>query len=431
MKKYSIKYILSLFILQLFWACSPDEYSVIDNENPTVDIVAKAEMILNHTLLIADGKAEIDIRPLLYTTEGFKIIDSRIKEEWLEYTTADGMKLTRHFSTDDAELIGKTLTVKLKIKGKDIKSSKAVSFKVIAPTPNYEELVVPVVFHIIQTTKDLESLGGVFPKERIDILINKLNAVFSGSVSQNPVGVNNRVTFKLAEYNPVGAQIAEKGINRLVVKEIPYDGTLGYSPFFEQNKLVWPADKYLNIWLVSSIDETNGPNFERMVYPRFVPGFVKSTVAQSSYLQGIALIPGDDLESMPTDNKGFVFKLQSLNYSSLADMDYSSENDVLCGLGTYFGLLTTSAYSPHIPAIDYCDDTMKYYKYDENFNSTGNDGESYKSANGCYFLSENIMDDKAGLHRSITQGQCQRIRWVLENCPTRAYWKSQFAFTGK
>ena len=55
----------------------------------------------------------------------------------------------------------------------------------------------------------------------------------------------------------------------------------------------------------------------------------------------------------------------------------------------------------------------------------------YKQAQGCYFRSENIMDDPTGLHISVSKNQCERIRWLLENCPERAAWKNDFAFTGK
>ena len=48
-----------------------------------------------------------------------------------------------------------------------------------------------------------------------------------------------------------------------------------------------------------------------------------------------------------------------------------------------------------------------------------------------FFLSENIMDDPSGVHRSVSLQQALRMHWVLQHCPERAMWKSDYAFTGK
>ncbi|MFR7809988.1 MAG: hypothetical protein ACLU4N_12320 [Butyricimonas faecihominis] len=94
----------------------------------------------------------------------------------------------------------------------------------------------------------------------------------------------------------------------------------------------------------------------------------------------------------------------------------------------YLGLLPTWKESGGIPE-DYCADTQKYF---------GNDAEGYKKnttayklVKDCFFLAENIMDDPLGTHRSVSLQQSQRIRWILNNCPERSAWKSNFAFTGK
>ena len=106
----------------------------------------------------------------------------------------------------------------------------------------------------------------------------------------------------------------------------------------------------------------------------------------------------------------------------------TKENELVNAFGYYLGLLPTWKERGGIPE-DYCTDTQKYF---------GNDAEGYKKnttayklVKDCFFLAENIMDDPLGTHRSISLQQSQRIRWILNNCPERSAWKSNFAFTGK
>ena len=105
----------------------------------------------------------------------------------------------------------------------------------------------------------------------------------------------------------------------------------------------------------------------------------------------------------------------------------TEENELTNCLGYYLGLLPTwSANANSIPD-DFCSDTHSYY---------GNTGQGINTSNekrvGDYlFLSENIMDDPSGVHRSVTLQQALRMHWVLQHCPERAMWKSDYAFTGK
>lgn len=78
---------------------------------------------------------------------------------------------------------------------------------------------------------------------------------------------------------------------------------------------------------------------------------------------------------------------------------------------------------------DHCQDTQPYYLGAPD--SYKGNKTMFKAVESCFFLAENIMDDQSGVHRSVSAEQAKRMRWVLENCPERSAWKSDFAFTGK
>lgn len=129
----------------------------------------------------------------------------------------------------------------------------------------------------------------------------------------------------------------------------------------------------------------------------------------------------------PVPNEvGILYKLQSI-FKMTRAFGEESENELVNCIGYYFGLLPTWGISDDGIPDDYCSDTHAYYG-DEN---TGYNISVNKTVDDYYFLSENIMDDPTGVHRSITLQQAQRIHWVLNNCPERSAWKSDFAFTGK
>ena len=402
-------------------SCSPDDYTYKDNTIVDLSTITRLEIKPNQLMVLADGHAQLDLRPYLYTEEGHLVPDDRVKEEWLEYVSDEGVEINRRFSTTDASLVGKTLNVQAKLKGSSVTSDK-VSFTVAAPLEaQYEkEIVIPVVMHIIQTTEEVEELYSKFDEDRLHQIVERMNNIFSGSVSHNPVGVNTHIRFQLAEYNPYGKRMIEKGINRLVVKEI--DGNNKFEDFLIAQHLVWPASKYMNIWLMSD-RKKNVPNFGFELSENCVPHFVNEGVAEEEILEGLELTKDADLENLLPIQAGIIYKLQELDeWNRSFGLDVT--NDLIYYVGRFLGLSSTCSYVEETG--DYCDDTIDYKETDESANNTW-----YKTMSGCYFLSENIMDDPTGVHNSVSKDQCKRMRWVLENCPERSFWKSDFAFKGR
>ncbi len=426
--------------LQSIWSCSPEDITYYNNEEVDIATIARVILEPNQRRLIADGHAQLDLRPVMFDQKGIRIPDTRVKEEWLEYTSDEDISLSRHFSTTETSLIGKTVTIRVKIKGTDIESSPD-SCRIIAPLEEKytSDIIIPVIFHILQTKEDIESYGGPYSDEKITLHLSKLNNLFAGTTSVNPVGVNTHIRFEMARYTPEGQKMLTPGIERLTIQELNAADTInGFADFLTARHLLWPPERYMNIWLIS--DRKNKVNdFANTISADCYPHYVYPGTPADNRPEGIAwqeISPGT---TFGPQNAGVIYKLQELDVVSreFSDKSYlaSVNNELAYYIGCYLGLFTTCTFSTGTPGIDvelkpdYCDDTMNYWGTDfmnRTFNTSW-----YKQAQGCYFRSENIMDDPTGLHISVSKNQCERIRWVLENCPERAAWKNDFAFTGK
>ncbi|MEG2340993.1 MAG: hypothetical protein RSB69_09635 [Odoribacter sp.] len=427
MNKNILKFASLVVGVQLAMGCSPDDYTYHDNNVVDVSTIDSIVLTPNHRMLVADGSAQLDLRPVLYTKEKNQIPDYRVKEEWLEYTSTSGMAITRYFSTSDASLIGKTLTIQVKMKGTDL-VSEPVSFQIIAPLDSKytSEIKIPVIFHIIQTTEDVEKFGGAYEQDRVALLLTKLNNMLSGAASVNPVGVNTHIRLEFAKYNQYGKKLTEPGIDRLTVREI--DIANGYADLLEGNNMIWPVNSFMNIWLISD-RKKEVEDFANTISENCMPHYVYAGTSAENRPEGI------DWMEEPSDNvfqlneSGIIYKLQEVDEM---DRSFTTEgapanNELGYYVGRYLGLLPTCSYAEE-PVTDYCDDTWDYFPdpLAINFNQAW-----YKRVENCYFRAENIMDDPRGTHNSVSKSQCERMRWILENCPERAAWKSDFAFVGK
>ena len=434
MKKNISRFIAILLGLQLGTACTPEDYTYTNNEIVDPTTIDSVALIPNQHMLIADGYAQLDLRPVLFNKQRFRIPDSRIQEEWLEYITPSGQPISRHFSTSEASLIGQTITTQVRVKGTDI-ISQPVSFQIVAPLEEkyMTPITIPVIFHVIQTTEDIESYGGPYSQEKIELLLQKLNHLFEGSASVNPVGVNTHIHFKMAEYDPDGQKMINPGLNRATITTLDAGNIENnFENFLVDHHLIWPADKYMNIWLIS--DRKNlVADFANQVSTSCRPQYVYPGTSVQERPKGIdwqELPAGITLTAHET---GIIYKLQELDVITRSFTNNSGSasacNELAYYVGGYLGLLPTCTFDKQETGTDYCEDTIDYWGKDAG--STIRNNTWYKEEENYYFRSENIMDDPTGLHTSISKNQCERIRWVLENCPERAAWKSNFAFTGQ
>lgn len=439
MKNIILKYTLFLATILVLGACKDDTitYADVDIIDPvTIDSIG---LMANHTMLVADGYAQIDLRPFAYNKKRNEkrtaISDLRLQESFFEYTTnIPGLKLNRKFSTKDADLIGKEITVKVIVKATGLES-EVFKFTVIKPSEITETITIPIVFHIAQTTEDIASYGGSYSKDRIDQVIERLNNAFSGIVSRNPNGANTKIVFKAATFGKDGYRLNEAGINRVVTKEITADKNEedefdihSYDNYIVSNNMMWSPERYLNVWLISDKGDKMAP-FGMKFSEKFIPHY--RNPGATGEPEGLNLVDYD-IENDPTDIPfvgGVIYRLQSINTiaRSIGDFKKQSDNDLIHYIGRYLGLLPT--YSIVEEADDYCEDTQSYLISVKNDNTIN--ASSQKTTESFIFDAENIMDDPASAHRSVTHGQYKRILWVLNNCPERSAWKSNFAFTGK
>lgn len=427
-----MKKILSVLIAGFiggFTACTPDRYDYKEMEPFDMGQAKELSIKLNHYQLLADGKAQIEFIPKIYSMEDNSVPFDRIDHSKIEYYSVDGMELAQEFSTSDRNLIGKEIRAYAKIKGQEIYSD-TLSFTVVDPSAvqAYTEITVPVIFHVFRNSEAMSEYGGDIAAERIWAIVDKLNNTFSGSVSRNATGVDTKVRFKAALYDPYGRKLPEAGINRIYT-DAKIKEASQYTDLIHSQKALWSCEKYLNVWLVADAEGDQDAAFYHQLSMQCHPRYVVAGANLANQPQGLEL---NDLPVNWTPQPkevGIFYRLRTILHTERY-YGKDEENELVNVVGTYFGLLPTWNDKYDDRAEDYCSDTHYYQAKYEKRGISINIG-AYKNVDPYYFLAENIMDDQLGVHRSVSLQQSQRVRWVLNNCPERWCWKSDYAFTGR
>lgn len=429
--KSIIRNISFAVVALLVTACSPDAEVFHDNSKVDPAIVDAVTIMPNQKRLIADGNAQIELQPTVYTKSGTKVPDSRVDDDWIEYISdTPGVVAGRVISVTDASLVGKTVTVKARVKTTG-KESDPVSFSIIASKKNEfaNELAIPVVFHILQTKDDIDNYGGEFKLERVEMQLKRLNNMFSGAVSHNPVGVNTNIKFEMAQYDQYGNRLVEPGIDRKTIADGAFSKKDGsdMDSLITAERLLWSPDNYLNVWLVSDRKGVVS-DFANDVTAKCAPCYVKA--GATDIPKGLKLQEYAD-QTLKPSQAGIIYKLSELDVAERSFFVSNNNkkqgyNELGYYIGLFYGLLPTCNYSNTKAGTDYCDDTIDYAA-----TSTGGNEDWYKTMDGCYFRAENIMDDPRGVHCSVSQDQTIRMRWIMNNCVGRMQWKSTQALSGK
>ena len=430
-KKSIIRNISLVSVALLATACSPDEEIFHDNSKVDPAIVDAVTIMPNQKRLIADGNAQIELQPTVFTKSGTQVPDTRVDDDWIEYTSdTPGVVAGRVISIADASLVGKTVTVKARVKTTG-KESDPVSFSVIASKKDQfaNELVIPVVFHILQTKDDIDNYGGEFKLERIEMQLKRLNNMFSGAVSHNAVGVNTNIRFEMAQYDQYGNRLVEPGVDRKTIADGAFSKKDGsdIDSLITAERLLWSADDYLNVWLVSDRKGVVS-DFANDVTAKCAPCYVKAATADAPKGLKLQEYAG---QALKPSQAGIIYKLSELDVAERSFFVSNNNkkqgyNELGYYIGLFYGLLPTCNYSNTKAGTDYCDDTIDYAA-----TSTGGNKDWCKTMDGCYFRAENIMDDPRGVHCSVSQDQTIRMRWTMNNCVGRMQWKSTFALSGK
>ncbi|WP_099290080.1 hypothetical protein [Butyricimonas sp. Marseille-P3923] len=428
MKTKNLLYLL--LSLGIFIGCTPEEGEVLDFSNVEIE---KVELGADAEQLIADGVATLTLDPKLYQVaegkDGEKVYGripvDRISEDMVKYFMEDGTELEgpEYRTTDMSK--GK---VSFYITANGMKSDLfTVTLRKPFAEDVYETITYPVVFHVAQTTESVTG-GAKLDASLIYEFFNTMMKTFERKVAFGPNSVDTRIRFQLAEYTPDGTKMQEKGINRWSAAK---EGTDWY--YFSQNvegeikgyqakKLLWDYKKYLNIWIVEDLGTS-------VAAP---PAYILNG---TEFLEGIPSMQEkteEEFEAMEKDD----WRLSDIGM--MFDIAQFSTGDglrwgQLGQVGMFFGLLPTEFTGVEGITSDYCEDTVPYDIYREEwYDDKGNDVNNRLkiTENGLLFYSTNIMDFYS-FRTDITMDQMKRIRTITDNCPLRWAWKSKWAFTGK
>ena len=438
----TMKYGLCLLCLvAMAVACSSDDDFVYKTDVDAGNIKL-LELRADHYMLIPDGKATmkfyVDAYNILelpdyspsYDDEGKVIYIPSVKRDTSLIPTSQLPKgLVRlfdengkeypdmMFSTDDPT----PRTLRFHLEAGELKSKELEIQIRPLPTEDYEELEIPIIFHVMQQP----ATPGV-PTINIDTAtvykhINRMNKVFAGLATTDPNGWNAKIKFVPAVYDNSGVKLDCPGVHYY---DIPSSVVLEKDDDFRnyvmehRGALLYDYRKFLNVWLINnqkgSSTIVSAPNvIDNPDDP--IPGLTTEELP-------------DNFPENPTEVGVFV----SMSYF-VNPMQYDDFFEMSTVMGRYLGLLVTQiSTSDKFPNFfdgdtDYCPDTSYYlaslsvYK---NNKRTENDEDFY------YFTSYNIMDGYS-FKNSVTIDQVRRLRTVLERCPSRWMYKSRFAFTGE
>ena len=408
-------FIYPLLMFSGLCACTPDEDELVDFSDFQI---AKVELGADHRQLIADGISTLTLNPMLYqpykiqTDDGRdtivygKIPVDRLAEGTVQYFLEDGTPLKEgKYRTTDLSKSEQGFYV-------TANGLKSDVFKVSIREPfaedAYETITYPVVFHLIQDKTKVE-LGQGVGADIVNYAFNTIYNCFARTAAFSPNGADTKIRFRLAEYDPNGRKMKEKGINRYSLSTSDLNN-LNPEKIKNNPKICWDYKRYLNIWIVENMGNS-------VSTPHYILNTADLNQIQGVSFEQLSLEEIEKQEYSLTDI-GLIYGARDF---AIEDVGYPTQ------MGKFFGLLDTENQKE-----DYCEDTFAYNTYKEPWNTAleGSNSRLKISTDGLIFYSVNIMD-ASSYKNTISMDQVKRIRTITDNCPHRWAWKSDWAFTGK
>lgn len=408
-------FIYPLLMFSGLCACTPDEDELVDFSDFQI---AKVELGADHRQLIADGISTLTLNPMLYqpykiqTDDGRdtivygKIPVDRLAEGTVQYFLEDGTPLKEgKYRTTDLSKSEQGFYV-------TANGLKSDVFKVSIREPfaedAYETITYPVVFHLIQDKTKVE-LGQGVGADIVNYAFNTIYNCFARTAAFSPNGADTKIRFRLAEYDPNGRKMEEKGINRYSLSTSDLNN-LNPEKIKNNPKICWDYKRYLNIWIVENMGNS-------VSTPHYILNTADLNQIQGVSFEQLSLEEIEKQEYSLTDI-GLIYGARDF---AIEDVGYPTQ------MGKFFGLLDTENQKE-----DYCEDTFAYNTFKEPWNTAleGSNSRLKISTDGLIFYSVNIMD-ASSYKNTISMDQVKRIRTITDNCPHRWAWKSDWAFTGK
>lgn len=404
-------FIYPLLMFSGLCACTPDEDELVDFSDFQI---AKVELGADHRQLIADGISTLTLNPMLYqpykiqTDDGRdtivygKIPVDRLAEGTVQYFLEDGTPLKEgKYRTTDLSKSEQGFYV-------TANGLKSDVFKVSIREPfaedAYETITYPVVFHLIQDKTKVE-LGQGVGADIVNYAFNTIYNCFARTAAFSPNGADTKIRFRLAEYDPNGRKMEEKGINRYSLSTSDLNN-LNPEKIKNNPKICWDYKRYLNIWIVENMGNS-------VSTPHYILNTADLNQIQGVSFEQLSLEEIEKQEYSLTDI-GLIYGARDF---AIEDVGYPTQ------MGKFFGLLDTENQKE-----DYCEDTFAYNTYKEPWNTAleGSNSRLKISTDGLIFYSVNIMD-ASSYKNTISMDQVKRIRTITDNCPHRWAWKSDWA----
>ena len=408
-------FIYPLLMFSGLCACTPDEDELVDFSDFQI---AKVELGADHRQLIADGISTLTLNPMLYqpykiqTDDGRdtivygKIPVDRLAEGTVQYFLEDGTPLKEgKYRTTDLSKSEQGFYVTANGLKSDV---FIVSIREPFAEDAYETITYPVVFHLIQDKTKVE-LGQGVGADIVNYAFNTIYNCFARTAAFSPNGADTKIRFRLAEYDPNGRKMEEKGINRYSLSTSDLNN-LNPEKIKNNPKICWDYKRYLNIWIVENMGNS-------VSTPHYILNTADLNQIQGVSFEQLSLEEIEKQEYSLTDI-GLIYGARDF---AIEDVGYPTQ------MGKFFGLLDTENQKE-----DYCEDTFAYNTYKEPWNTAleGSNSRLKISTDGLIFYSVNIMD-ASSYKNTISMDQVKRIRTITDNCPHRWAWKSDWAFTGK
>jgi hypothetical protein len=269
-----------------------------------------------------------------------------------------------------------------------------------------EVIHIPVVVHVIHNQSN-GRIGGVgnpnISDEQIKSQIEVLNEDYrkkegTNGFNTNPVGVDARIEFFLAEFDENGR--ATNGITRNF-----YDAKAEFDPRYDNKELAnlisWPSDQYLNIWVC----KLNG-NF--------------LGIAQFPSLTGVEGLDNSEANLENTDGVIIDFRVFGRKTGAITSSVYNLGRTTTHEIGHWLGLIHTWGFVNNSCGTDYCDDTPPTDKPYEPNPAVCQDVYSNCSGASTRVMIENYMDYSPDRCMNIfTQDQLERVKAVFALSPRR------------
>lgn len=461
-KEGKVKNIILFFVLILFFGSCAKDKSVILDLKIKPEEITRIELRADHKTLVPNGISQMEFHPFVYAKRKIqshnrdadgKFYTKEIEQEILvprDQVPEGYVKIYDQAGTELKNRIYSTTTatpgtvLQFYAKGVALESPRLnITIRSI-PDESYDEIVVPVIFHLLLPPPTAGPTYDI-STEFLEQQLKRVSDIFNRKITTDPNAGNVKITFKLATYDKSGVSLQEPGRNvenitaaDLTAMGTSSDKTTGYKAYIlkQKTKIIWDPNKYLNIWLTKFTTSTSslGSASYKFLAPTVMhPDYPLSSVPG---LTGVVHKSEFSLNDVTDCLQAGIM----INYMSFFNPTVQGSNEFCLAtvIAGYYGILLTQCdkYNKLNPDgdSDYCPDTYSfdYGYYPSVYKGNNLDGQPENDPTRPmeYFTSFNIMDIYSRKN-SVSIDQTVRMRKVLEQCPSRWSYKSNWAFTGK